>query len=182
MRIRNQIRPHDPKDFMRAMEIAVDLEEAIKEERKMIPTKNISSNFRHVTGIGKMESGKGWSAQVGSSSNNTARKEYNQGGRVRARTSTGEVPRNKGVRTLLYMEYIKRREEGRCYHCGGPYSYGHRIPNKNPRVIICGEAEEGLDSVETDERELSKRNDEEEERGWNQNVKGRNYLYSRWEE
>jgi len=37
MRVRNQIRPHDPKELMRAMDIAVDLEEVENEEKKMIP-------------------------------------------------------------------------------------------------------------------------------------------------
>lgn len=32
-RIRNQIRPHELKEVMRAMEIALDVEEALKEEK-----------------------------------------------------------------------------------------------------------------------------------------------------
>jgi len=32
-KIRNQIRPHDPKEVMREMEIALDVEEAFKEEK-----------------------------------------------------------------------------------------------------------------------------------------------------
>jgi len=34
MRIRNQIRPHDPKDLMRAIEILLDLEEAANDEKR----------------------------------------------------------------------------------------------------------------------------------------------------
>ena len=32
-KIRNQIRPHDPKELMRAMEIALDVEESFREEK-----------------------------------------------------------------------------------------------------------------------------------------------------
>jgi len=52
-----------------------------------------------------------------------------------------ESSRNKGARTLPYQEYIKRREEAKCFHCGGPYSYGHHCPDKNLRVIIGREDE-----------------------------------------
>ena len=53
---------------------------------------------------------------------------------------------------------FRRREEGRCFHCDGAYSPGHRCPEKNLRVIICAE-EEG---------DLSEENghDENEERGY----------------
>jgi len=54
-----------------------------------------------------------------------------------------EGSRNKGSRTLPYPEYVRRREEGRCFHCGGAYSPGHRCPEKNLRVIICAEDEGG---------------------------------------
>ena len=38
---------------------------------------------------------------------------------------------------------MRRREEGRCFHCGGAYSPGHCCPEKNLRVIICAEEEGG---------------------------------------
>jgi len=53
----------------------------------------------------------------------------------------GEGSRNKGSRTLPYPEYVRRREEGRCFHCGGAYSSRHRCPKKNLRVITCAEDE-----------------------------------------
>ena len=55
----------------------------------------------------------------------------------------GEGSRNKGSRTLPYPEYVRRREEGRCFHCGGAYSPRHRCPEKNLRVIICAKDEGG---------------------------------------
>jgi len=54
-----------------------------------------------------------------------------------------EGSRNKGSRTLLYSEYVRRREEGRCFHCGGAYNPEHRCQKKNLRVIICAEDEGG---------------------------------------
>jgi len=52
MRVRNQIRPHDPKELMRAMDIAVDLEEVENEEKKMIPAWSTYSNFRYMARMG----------------------------------------------------------------------------------------------------------------------------------
>lgn len=53
MKIRNQIRPHDPKDLMRAMKIALDLEETINEERKgVLNYHNNASSYRYFVGNG----------------------------------------------------------------------------------------------------------------------------------
>jgi len=69
----------------------------------------------------------------------------------------GESTRNRGSRTLPYPEYIRRRKEGRCFHCGGAYTLGHRCPEKNLRVIICAEEEGDLGEENC--------HDEKEERG-----------------
>jgi len=37
---------------------------------------------------------------------------------------------------------MKQTEEGRCFHCGGAYHYGHKCPDKNLRVMIYRENEE----------------------------------------
>jgi len=49
---------------------------------------------------------------------------------------------------------VKRREEGRCFHSGGFYSYGHKCPDKNLRVVICGEEEEESAEGENSQEEL----------------------------
>jgi len=49
--------------------------------------------------------------------------------------------RNHGTRNLPYPEYIRRRDEGRCFHCAGAYNPRHRFPEKNLRVIILVEDE-----------------------------------------
>jgi len=53
-----------------------------------------------------------------------------------------EGTKNRSTRTLPYPEYIRRREEGRCFHYGGAYRYGHHSPDKNLHVVICGDSEE----------------------------------------
>ncbi|KOM24702.1 hypothetical protein LR48_Vigan2444s000100 [Vigna angularis] len=51
---------------------------------------------------------------------------------------------NKGrmVRNLPYPKFLKRREEGRCFRCGGPFAPGHRCAEKNLRVLLLAEDEE----------------------------------------
>jgi len=50
--------------------------------------------------------------------------------------NTVEGSKNRGSRTLPNREYVRRREEGRCFHYGGAYSHGHQCLDKNLRVII----------------------------------------------
>jgi len=71
-----------------------------------------------------------------------ARKESSNSGReVRSGGVAGEGSRNRGSRTLLYLEYVRRRAEGRCFYCGGVFVPGHRCHEKNLRVIICAKDE-----------------------------------------
>lgn len=77
--IRNQIRPLDPKDLMRAMEIAMNLEESGNEEKRGTSANwNMASNSCYTGGSGvaaRAENYKGVSKQTVSSMSNTARKE-----------------------------------------------------------------------------------------------------------
>lgn len=52
---------------------------------------------------------------------------------------------NKGrnTRNLPYPKFLKRREEGMCFRCGGPFSLGHQCPKKSLRVVLLAEDEEG---------------------------------------
>lgn len=54
---------------------------------------------------------------------------------------------------LSYPEYIRRREEGRCFHCGGAYTSRHRCPEKNVWVLIMAEDEEAGEAGEEGEME-----------------------------
>lgn len=56
--------------------------------------------------------------------------------------------RGKGTRHLPYPEYVKRRDEGRCYHCGLAFGSGHRCPEKSLRVVILAEDEQINDEGE----------------------------------
>jgi len=98
---------------------------------------------------------------VESNGGNSARRDPG-GGSKEMRTGMGEGWRNRGSRTLPYPEYVKRREEGQCFHCGGAYSYWHRCPDKNLRVVICGENEEEEETKEQQWRECE--DDEQGER------------------
>lgn len=51
MKIRNQIRPHHSKDLMRAMGIALALEEVLKEE-KTVSYRNNATSYRYFAGMG----------------------------------------------------------------------------------------------------------------------------------
>lgn len=113
----------------------------------------------------RAENGKGFSGQARSSWASNARKEtYNRVKETRVGASMGEVSRNTGARTLPYQEYIKRREEGRCFHCGGSYSYGHRCPDKRLRLIIVWEDEEWVEDGEPGVTEDE--GGEQDERSW----------------
>ena len=141
-KIRNQIRPHDPKELMRAMEIALDVEESFREEKISSFGHRNNASFLHYQGSTGITCHtnlhKGNSGPVSSSLTSTARNESSSSNRE---FRPGEGSRNRGSRTLPYPEYV-RREEGRCFHCGGAYGPRHRCPEKNLRVIICAEDEE----------------------------------------
>lgn len=62
----------------------------------------------------------------------------------------------KGTRQLPYHEYVKRRDEGKCYPCGGNYSPGHRCLAKNLQVLILGEDEVEEKEIENTHLEASK--------------------------
>ena len=169
MKVRNQIRPHDPKELLRAMEIVVDMDEAVNEEPKLSYGRSVYANVRCVARTGmsvRVDNNKGWNGKVGSSMGSNGRKDYNSGTKkTRTEANGGEVSRNRGTRTLPYSEYIKRREEGRCFQCGGPYIMGHRYPEKNLRVIIMGEEDDGLELEEPRMTEMGKKSLSEED-GW----------------
>lgn len=46
------------------------------------------------------------------------------------------------VRNLPYPEFLKRREEGRCFQCGGSFASGHRCSERSLRVLLLAKDEE----------------------------------------
>lgn len=143
--IRNQVRPHDPKSLIRAMEIARDVEEAMKDNRFRGTLANRNSNFGF-----RFQGGRGvvsrFSSVGGNSSGQTTNgighsgQNFGRTNTMNMTARTGEnnstVSRNRGTHTLPYTEFVKRKEEGKCYQCGLLFGTGHRCPEKNLRVII----------------------------------------------
>jgi len=143
--IRQQLHSHNPNELERAMEVALDLEETTYLERGGGQNQR-PSLFRYVGGsvvTARPENHKGFSRSGAANTINNMRRETSNAAREgRFNTYNGEGIKNRGARTLSYPEYVKKREEGRCFHCGGHYSYGHKCPDKNLKVVICGEEEE----------------------------------------
>jgi len=110
------------------------------------------------------ENSKGVSGQTTSSWASNARKEPSHTIRENCAGVVGGRPsRNRGVRTLPYLKYVKRKEEGRCFHCGGLYSYGHKCPEKNLRVIIIVKDEKELEIGERGLTNHGRKGDQNEE-------------------
>lgn len=64
---------------------------------------------------------------------------------ARGSTIGGADNRGRMVRNLPYPEFLKTKEEGRCFRCGGPFGPGHHCPEKSLSVIILTEDEQGAD-------------------------------------
>ena len=52
------------------------------------------------------------------------------------------------MKSIPYQEYVRRREQNRCFHCNMPFSPGHRCQEKSLRVIILAEDETKSDMKE----------------------------------
>lgn len=58
------------------------------------------------------------------------------------------------MRNLPYPEFLKRKEEGRCFRCGGPFALGHKCTERSLRVLLLAEdkkegvMEEGVEPKE----------------------------------
>lgn len=61
----------------------------------------------------------------------------------------------RNVRNLPYSEYIKRREEGKCFRCSGPFSPGHHCPERGIRMLILDEEEEESENDGGDELNIA---------------------------
>lgn len=158
--IRGQVRPHDPKDLSRAMEIARDIEEALKEVRNYNAPqgRSAATGFRYQGSSGVVSRTETVGGSVGS---NVISKENTQTGNKGASESHFSRDRNRGSRTLPYDEYKKRISERRCFQCGLAFGPNHRCPEKNLRVIILGDEEE--EAQEFAEVEMEDKLEREEE-------------------
>ncbi|XP_017431852.2 uncharacterized protein LOC108339224 [Vigna angularis] len=161
--LRNTVRPHDPRDLLTAMERARDIDQVGWTSRgssgvggrggatwgrysASSGTVARTETFRGPS-EGSVNGGGGQGMKKDVSANTMASKAGNSGG--------GTVGR--GIQTLPYQEYMKRREEGCCFHCGGPYSPGHRCAERSMRVMILAEEDEDEEaeaSVEVEQKAM----------------------------
>ncbi|XP_017413041.2 uncharacterized protein LOC108324610 [Vigna angularis] len=165
--LRYLVRPHDPRDLLTAMERAREVEQAGSVSRG-----NSGTGGKGGVTWGKYSSSSGTvartetyrdasegSVNVGGVGGGSGTKKEGVSSNVTARagSSGGGNTQGRGVRMLPYPEYIKRREEGRCFQCGGPYSPGHRCAERSMRVMILAEegeeegVEEKIEMVEMEE-------------------------------
>lgn len=61
---------------------------------------------------------------------------------ARVSHTVGNENRGRMVRNLPYPEFLKRKEEGRCFRCGGSFAPGHRCTEKSLSVLLLPEDEE----------------------------------------
>ena len=54
----------------------------------------------------------------------------------------------KGVKQLPYAEFLKRKEEGRCFRCGLKYGPLHKCPQRQLQVLIMAEELDGKEEGE----------------------------------
>ncbi|WVZ21137.1 hypothetical protein V8G54_008459 [Vigna mungo] len=153
--VKGQVRIQIPAKLMDAMRIARDVEDAMMISLgshfgglKINPfdTRSTGSVVRSepskptMMTNGRNETG-GPTRREGGGANTMTRASSAYGGDSRART----------VRNLPYPEYLKRREEGRCFRCGGPFAPGHRCAERSLRVLLLVEDEDEEESEMSEE-------------------------------
>ncbi|WVY89838.1 hypothetical protein V8G54_035352 [Vigna mungo] len=140
--VSDHVRPHDPSDLMMAMRVARDVEKLCS-PLKMgggsgVRTQNAWG--RPVGVVTRVDPPQEISNKGGPiESVGSVRREMTQGG---GGAKTNGEGRDRGPRNLPYAEYLKRREEGKCFRCGGPFSPGHRCPERGLRMLIMVDEEE----------------------------------------
>lgn len=55
---------------------------------------------------------------------------------ARASNAVGGDSRGRMVKNFPYPEFLKRKEEGHCFRCGGPFAPGHRCAERSLRVLL----------------------------------------------
>ncbi|XP_014521642.1 uncharacterized protein LOC106778213 [Vigna radiata var. radiata] len=140
--VSDHVRPHDPPDLMTVMRVARDVEKLCSPWKTGGGTgyKNQNAWGRSAGVVTRVEPSRETAIKGGPvESVGSVRRETNQGGGDAKTTGGG---RDRGSRNLAYAEYLKRREEGKCFRCGGPFSLGHRCPERGLRMMIMVDEEE----------------------------------------
>ncbi|KOM56053.1 hypothetical protein LR48_Vigan10g194500 [Vigna angularis] len=162
--VKVQVRIQNPSELMEAMRIARDVEGAIMQEQGGY------GNGVKVNLLGTRSTGTVLRSEPNRNATpQTARTESTGSGRrdgvtthanARVGATAGNENRGRMVRNLPYPEFLKRKEEGRCFRCGGPFAPGHRCTEKSLRVLLLAEDEEEdeceeVGSIEEKPMELS---------------------------
>ncbi|XP_017428812.2 uncharacterized protein LOC108336878 [Vigna angularis] len=154
-RLRNTVRPHDPCDLLTAMERARDVEQVGLTSRGSSGAggKGGATWGRYHASSGTVARTKTFRGPLEGSVNGSGgpgmKKNVSPNTMISKAGSSGGGNAGWGVRTLPYPEvYIKRCEEGRCFHYGGPYSPGHRCAERSMRVMILAEEDEDEEADE----------------------------------
>ncbi|KAJ1436019.1 Aspartic peptidase domain superfamily [Sesbania bispinosa] len=124
----------------------------------------MASRSRSYSGVGRQDSRFGSSGQAQGKTHSYGEKsnlgmDWNFGRGVKSNvgggTSTGPGPKNemgdkgktgprdRGVRHLSYQELLDRRQKGLCFKCGGTYHPSHMCPDKQIRIMILEEGNQG---------------------------------------
>ncbi|WVZ12616.1 hypothetical protein V8G54_017146 [Vigna mungo] len=146
--------PHDPPDLMTAMRVARDVEKLCTKTGGGWLSKNQSSWGKASGSVTRVEPNRETTVRVGTAESvGSVNKDATQGRNKGVATSSGG---DRNVRNLPYSEYLKRREEGRCFRCGGPFGPGHRCPERGLKMLIVVEEEEEAEGDEVKETNLAK--------------------------
>ncbi|WVZ09004.1 hypothetical protein V8G54_022350 [Vigna mungo] len=125
--------PHNPHDLLTAMERARDVEKWRNRRKRTSDMGKLLPELKDRSENGNLSRVVGRVCEC----RRRARGEDRGAG-----SSGGGNAQGRGVRALPYPKYIKRREEGRCFHCGDPYRPGHRCAERSLRVMILAEDDE----------------------------------------
>lgn len=61
---------------------------------------------------------------------------------TRGGNPVGSESKGRNSRNLPYPKFLKRREEGRCFCCGGPFNLRHHCREKSLGVVLLAEDKE----------------------------------------
>ncbi|KOM33114.1 hypothetical protein LR48_Vigan01g267000 [Vigna angularis] len=157
--LRDLVRPYNPRDLLTAMERARDVEQSglVARVTRGGAVSKGGPTWGKYTGsagtVARTEIYRGSSEGCANSSGGLSQKKEattrTAGSKVES-TSGGSGP-NRGLQMLPYPEYLKRREEGPCFHCGGPYSPGHRCAERSLKVMILGADDDEAEGAEAEE-------------------------------
>ncbi|WVZ14824.1 hypothetical protein V8G54_012390 [Vigna mungo] len=149
----DHVRPHDPPDLMTAMRVARDVEKLCTKTGGGWLAKNQSSWGKASGSVTRADPNRETTVRGGTAESvGSVNKDATQGRNKGLATSGGG---DWNVRNLPYPEYLKRREEGRCFRCGGPFSPGHRCPERGLKMLIVVDEEEEVEGEEATETTLA---------------------------